>query len=333
LSIKLSCSHCQATLTADESRAGRRAKCPKCGGAIVIPAAPANPGEEEVLEPELGSLIDDGAGEYELEAPPPPPPQRETRKPCPECGEMIMREAVKCRFCGAVLDKSLVKMIGGKTGASDPGWLKVRSGLSLMYNGIVAVFIAMIVVVIAAIAIGGMEMRGGPGADPPAGVMVVIGIGGLVLIIAGICVLVGQAKCTNVPDDSGAKGFATGAIICTAGNIIASMAGGASQQQAIAAVGNLLGLIGYVLFVLFIRRAARALGDDELEASAGRFLAFGVLLFVGAILLGVLSGMARAPVLMGILGIVILVSVLVGFIWYLRLLKGLMTTIDAQVGA
>jgi len=31
----------------------------------------------------------------------------EQRRPCPECGEMIIATAVKCRFCGALFDPRL----------------------------------------------------------------------------------------------------------------------------------------------------------------------------------------------------------------------------------
>jgi hypothetical protein len=33
----------------------------------------------------------------------------ETRKPCPMCGEMIVRDAAKCRYCGEIFDPELKK--------------------------------------------------------------------------------------------------------------------------------------------------------------------------------------------------------------------------------
>ncbi|MCO6044121.1 zinc ribbon domain-containing protein [Aeoliella sp. ICT_H6.2] len=33
----------------------------------------------------------------------------EDRKPCPMCGEMIARDAIKCRYCGEVFDPALKK--------------------------------------------------------------------------------------------------------------------------------------------------------------------------------------------------------------------------------
>ncbi len=35
--------------------------------------------------------------------------EREDRKPCPACGEMILRKAAKCRYCGEIFDPTLKK--------------------------------------------------------------------------------------------------------------------------------------------------------------------------------------------------------------------------------
>jgi predicted RNA-binding Zn-ribbon protein involved in translation (DUF1610 family) len=97
---------------APDSGAGKRAKCPKCGGAIQIPAAPA----EEILEaePEIASPYADD--DFAIEAPP-ALPEDSDRKPCPMCGEMIARSALKCRHCGEIFDP-LLKEQSKKTAAS-----------------------------------------------------------------------------------------------------------------------------------------------------------------------------------------------------------------------
>jgi predicted RNA-binding Zn-ribbon protein involved in translation (DUF1610 family) len=93
--------------TADSS-AGKRAKCPKCGGIIEIPAAtPVPPAADEyALEAEPNPLA--GFSDEELSSGPAAPAAND-RKPCPACGEMIVRDAVKCRFCGEVFDPVLKK--------------------------------------------------------------------------------------------------------------------------------------------------------------------------------------------------------------------------------
>ena len=111
-----------------------------------------------------------------------------------------------------------------------------------------------------------------------------------------------------------------------------SMLGGALQIQAISSVGNLLSIVGYVLFVLFIRHTAAHLGNNELKASAGRFLIFAVIMFGVAVGVGVLAGINGTPALLVVLGLVMIVAFLIWFIWYLRMITSLMKTIDQQTG-
>ena len=88
---------------ASETAAGKKAKCPKCGGAIEIPALQA----EEVVDalPDAPRPFDDD--DFEVEPPHAVPAVNGDRKPCAMCGEMIARDAVKCRYCGEVFDPVL----------------------------------------------------------------------------------------------------------------------------------------------------------------------------------------------------------------------------------
>jgi ribosomal protein S27E len=103
--IQVTCPGCQTTLKTADSSAGKRAKCPKCGGIIQIPAASAPAtGGGELFSAESNPLA--GFTDEELTGGPVVPASND-RKPCPACGEMIARDAVKCRFCGEVLDSAL----------------------------------------------------------------------------------------------------------------------------------------------------------------------------------------------------------------------------------
>ena len=114
MAIIFSCPGCGSKMQAPETLAGQKARCPSCQLVVEVP--------EKIFEAE--------------EAPPYPPPPRppgvpprppgiptrpsspfrdepETaegeRRPCPMCGEMIMANAVKCRFCGEIFDPALRK--------------------------------------------------------------------------------------------------------------------------------------------------------------------------------------------------------------------------------
>ncbi len=102
MSITVNCESCGAVLRTKDSMAGKMAKCPHCGERVQIPAAAADDvfEAEEVggggdfdfggLDPNAGSAAEEG-----------------DRKPCPACGEMIMRKAAKCRYCGEIFDPGL----------------------------------------------------------------------------------------------------------------------------------------------------------------------------------------------------------------------------------
>jgi hypothetical protein len=316
---------------APDSAAGKRAKCPTCGGVIQIPSsAPVR--EPVPVAPQSSGGFDDDEFEVEPPAALPgsataasPAPTGE-RKRCPACGELIAASAIKCRFCNEVLDKSMEGMLGRTGDASDPGWRKVRAGLATMYYCIVTIFLVVLLVVFGAVAVGAM---GGfqNNADPPIFAMILFLLAMLVAIGAGIGILIGQALCTNAPQHSGARGYAIGAIVCVGLNFILSFIGGATQTEALSGVAGLVSMVGNILFILFIRQAATYLGNLDLASSAGNFLIFAVCMFVGIIAIGVAA--ALAPPIAAILGIALLIAGLVMFIWYLRLIKNLMTTIEA----
>ncbi len=101
MSIKVTCNGCGATLSTPDSSAGKKAKCPKCGGVLQIPNLQQ---EDDALDPLASPLA--GLSEADLTS---GEVQEDDRKPCSACGEMILRKAVKCRFCGEIFDPDLKK--------------------------------------------------------------------------------------------------------------------------------------------------------------------------------------------------------------------------------
>jgi hypothetical protein len=271
-------------------------------------------------------------GDLDVE-PPVAPPVAEDRKQCPMCGEMIAAKAIKCRFCGEVLDASMRGMVASASAdASHPGWRRVRSGLATMYYSYIIVFACLLVMAIALGVAGAMAGPQGGGAEPPMGAMIVVGLCGITILGAAIAVIVGQCMCTAVPELSGARGLAIGAAVCMVGNILFSFVGGAVANPAVSGLGSLVSIIGSVLFILFIRRAAMYLNDHQLATSAIRFIIFGVSLFVGFFVFAVVAGVLQMPAMFAVVGVVFIVAALVGFIWYMRLIKSLMTAIDLRTG-
>jgi hypothetical protein len=84
---------------------GKRTKCPKCGGIIEI----QSPTADEIFEAEEAPLNPFSDEDFELNKPAAPAATDGDRKPCPMCGEMIQKDAVKCRFCGEIFDPVLKK--------------------------------------------------------------------------------------------------------------------------------------------------------------------------------------------------------------------------------
>jgi hypothetical protein len=116
--IRVTCPTCKGVFNAPDSAAGKRAKCPTCGGVIDIQAPPPPPEEVLDAEVETASRFDDD--DFDVEPPADLPAAIGDRKPCPMCGEMIQKDAVKCRYCGEIFDPVLRASEQKKARASDP---------------------------------------------------------------------------------------------------------------------------------------------------------------------------------------------------------------------
>ncbi len=93
MTIEAKCPSCGKRLKAKDEMAGRKAKCPACGSAVQLPEVIYD--ADEVEADPFSELPDESS---QPDAPP-------DMKECRECGEMILKGAKKCRYCGTRLGK------------------------------------------------------------------------------------------------------------------------------------------------------------------------------------------------------------------------------------
>jgi predicted RNA-binding Zn-ribbon protein involved in translation (DUF1610 family) len=129
--INMSCPSCGKTLSAPDTAAGKKAKCPACGQVMIVPATAAPPPQEPETGYGLMDELDDAIAAAAPNAKTAPgaasgtggtAPGGDARRPCPECGEMIVAGAAKCRFCNAIFDPRLrvkAKRTSVSLGSSD----------------------------------------------------------------------------------------------------------------------------------------------------------------------------------------------------------------------
>lgn len=123
MKFKISCPTCQKLLNASDELVGKRAKCPDCGGVVLVIAPKPVRGEEGLEfigdtalgENPINTTIDENPAESTLDEP--PAMRRKPAaaassgdtKPCPMCGETIKAAALICRFCGEDLGASQMR--------------------------------------------------------------------------------------------------------------------------------------------------------------------------------------------------------------------------------
>lgn len=107
MAIEFNCPHCDKLLKTSDEKAGRQAKCPGCGEIISVPASSSAPAHDAVFDAEP---VPDQ--EPESDQPASVDETSDATKVCPACGETIRAAAIKCRYCGEVLDRR--KLLSGR---------------------------------------------------------------------------------------------------------------------------------------------------------------------------------------------------------------------------
>ncbi|MGO9115728.1 MAG: DUF4190 domain-containing protein [Thermoguttaceae bacterium] len=111
--IRMNCESCNKSLSAPDTAAGKKAKCPACGTVMIVPIGVFEDQEFGAASPEPPAheynMIDDILGTTPSQSTDDSPGSRQepARRACPMCGEQVVAAAAKCRFCGAVFDPRL----------------------------------------------------------------------------------------------------------------------------------------------------------------------------------------------------------------------------------
>lgn len=293
MALKLKC-RCGERLSAPESAAGKKGKCPKCGMTFVIPGGPA-------------------AGAAAAQ-----PAARQPAAAAATAGDSLGLDLPDLPPAGPLddlFDESFTQQPAGGTNLVDhnpfaspqtrskpkPSRASARSGMNKVANGIKLVFWGSVMMVFA----GVMGAFAGPLTTlmGPEFLLVAAAASFFIQVAGGILSIVGRVFCLAVPPQVGAKGLIVPAVALDGlGILLGVLIGTGGMEPAIGMLGaGLAGFVTFLLFVLFVRKVAlslkrRDLADDAkmvlimigvtfLSVFALAFIpCFGALFFLGMIL-------------------------------------------------
>lgn len=196
MSIRVSCEGCGKQLKVRDEAAGKRVKCPECGGVIAIPEL------GEVVDAEAADDNPFAGGNISSTGKTVANEDQHDRKPCPACGEMIVKAAAKCRYCGEVFDPTLKRQSRSKRRRSsgydddDAGSFPTadlgKRFLGAMSDGLASVFFI-------APGFGLMLASGGPeeidkGSPLAIGGILLIVLGALALLAVQLYLLINRSQ-------------------------------------------------------------------------------------------------------------------------------------------
>ena len=198
-----------------------------------------------------------------------------------------------------------------------PSLRRTGLGLTLVYYGIITLLLCVLVVMTGAVAAAAAGPRLG---------MLVMGVAGIGMLLGVILMFVGPFFCLAVPEESGAKGLIVGCVVFQLANITFGFMNWFAPDL-LPPVGervlNLLGIIGSVLFILFMGRLSAFIGRDDLALRAKNILILGGIMIGLVVLVVLMEALPVAPILRLVIGIVMIILGLIVFVMYANLINAL----------
>jgi hypothetical protein len=359
--IKVPCPKCGKSLRAPDAAAGKKARCPACKTVVQLPGAAAVAAVPLVAaepDPAPSALADAFAVEQASSRPPAPQPGGGYDLAGIEPASVQAMPAPLHPLApvgGVAVPRAAAPSAGG-----DSGWGVVRGGLLVIFIGLLLITLSFAILVVFSLIVqmvGWLITSGTVSRETVLAWAPTIGytaLGALwTLAVSPLALAIGTGLCCAAPSGSGARPLAIASAACWAAVILLMlmMAGtvaaafGRMPTPATAAT-LILGLIGVgllslgavVVLILFVWKASLALGRPDVAKSA-------IQLLVYAICVGVLS-VALVPVIASslrqsaadadtaktIVRVVSWVLILVGLIWFIRIVRATSNASLPQTG-
>ncbi len=276
--LKLKC-RCGEKLSAPESAAGKKGKCPKCGMTFVIPGGPAvgagasakPPGAADPSRTASAAGAPSAADPFGLDL-----PKLGASGPLDDLFDESFDASMTAGAAVTTLPaaSSKAKAKAGKAKSS-------RAGMNSLANGIKLAFVGAIIWILGVIiGMGGEFYALLAGASEFTNLIrqaaVAIAIAGTALAV------IGRVLCLSAPPQVGGKAFIFGAVAFDAVGIGVRIlsATGEFDDRIGGAVGLVAMLLTITLFVLFIRKVAEALKQKSLVDDASSALTYLILCVV-----------------------------------------------------
>lgn len=189
---------------------------------------------------------------------------------------------------------------------------QVPLGISLVYYSLVLMLLAIIGIFLLPFLLSG---------NPLLAVRAIVGLG-VLIIVASVLSLVGTGLCLTAPNEMPGKEAIYFSVALDAAAILINVASYfTTLPRLVVALPNLLGIAGFVSFLVFLWHVGGFIRNNELVSQAEGALHLGIALVV-VMILSVISAfvMPMAGALLGLLGLIL---GLVGFLRYARLLHDL----------